>query len=60
MYLCQELCAKTLRELAEYFQLGHVGSVSYVTHQVREMKRTDKGFERKVDRLIKSIIVQVT
>ncbi len=38
MYLCQELSAAILRGIAEYFNLGHVGSVSFITHQARRMK----------------------
>jgi len=60
MYLCQELSATQLRGIADYFNLGHAGSVSYMTHQVRKMMHENKGFKRKVDRLIKSIIKQVT
>ena len=32
MYLCQELSGVTLREIAEYFGLKHIGSVSFITH----------------------------
>ncbi len=56
MYLCQELSATKLRDIADYFNLGHAGSVSFITHQMRKMKNENKGFSRKVDRLIKNIM----
>ena len=49
-----------LREVAEYFNLGHASSLSCITHLVRKMKHADKEFKRKVDSLIKSIIKKVT
>ncbi len=60
MYLCQELSAATLREIAQYFNLGHVGSVSFITHQVRKMKDEVRGLRRRIDGLIKSIVKQAT
>ncbi len=60
MYLCQELAAVGLREIAEYFNLSHASSVSYITHQVRKMKCKDKEFKRTIDSLIKSILKKVT
>ena len=60
MYLCQGLSAVKLREIAAYFNLSHIGSVNYITHQVRKMKQEDKAFKRTVDCLIKSIMKQVT
>ena len=38
----------------------HVGSVSSIIHQVRKLRCADKGFQRKVDHLIKSIVKQAT
>jgi len=60
MYLCQELGAAKLREIAEYFNLGHAGSVSFITHQVRKMRDEVRGFKRKIDALIKSLMKQAT
>jgi putative transposase len=60
MYLCQELTGAKLREIADYFDLKHGGSVSFINHQVRKMKKNDKGFKRNIDRLIKSLIKQET
>ncbi|MCU7937164.1 MAG: transposase [Candidatus Thiodiazotropha sp. (ex Dulcina madagascariensis)] len=60
MYLCQELSAAKLREIADYFNLSHVGSVSYITHKVRKMRNEDKRFGGRVEGLIKSIMKQAT
>ena len=60
MYLCQELSAAKLREIAGYFNLAHAGSVSYVTHQVRKIRNEDRAFERKVEGLVNSIMKQAT
>lgn len=35
IYLCQQLAMAKLTDIATAFQLGHVGSVSFITHQVR-------------------------
>jgi putative transposase len=60
MYLCQELSGKYLKEIAEYFNLNHIGSVSYNTSTIRQKRKTDKSFGKKVDRIIKLIHEQVT
>ena len=60
MYLCQELSAAKLREIADYFNLNHAGSVSFITHQTRQKKRDDKKFHHIVEGLIKSLINQAT
>jgi hypothetical protein len=40
MYLCQALLAAAkLKEIADYFNLSHAGSVSFITHQMRQKKR---------------------
>lgn len=53
MYLCQEIAGGTLTEIAEYFGLGHRASVSFITHQVRKIKREDAKFNQKVGLLIR-------
>ena len=60
MYLCQELAAAKLREIADYFNLNHAGSVSFITHQIRHKKRQNKRFHHTVEGLIKSLINQAT
>ncbi|NOZ10872.1 MAG: hypothetical protein GXP09_07540 [Gammaproteobacteria bacterium] len=58
MYLCQEMADVKLKDIAEYFNLNHIGSVSFITHQLR--KRQDRGFTRTVDAVVESIMKQVT
>ena len=59
MYLCQELAAVKLKDIAQYFNLGHIGSVSYITHQIRKKKREDKILFNQISEVIKSIMKQV-
>jgi hypothetical protein len=49
-----------LWEIADYFDLKQGGSVSFINHQVRKMKKNDKGYKRNIDRLIKSLLKQET
>ena len=44
MYLCQELAGVTLKDIEVHFGLNSVGSVSFVTHQIRKKKQSDKSF----------------
>ncbi len=60
MYLCQELADVKLKDLAMYFNLGHVGSVSFITHQVRNMMREDRTMSRRVDKILRGIVKQAT
>ena len=60
MYLCQQLTASYLSEIAQLFNLKNTSTVSYNTHMVRKMKRDDKKFAKKIDGLIKSIASQMT
>ncbi|MFT7412928.1 MAG: putative transposase [Paraglaciecola sp.] len=54
--LCQALAAAKLKEIADYFNLSHAGSVRFITHQMRQKKRENKRFRRTVEGLIKSRI----
>ena len=56
MYLCQELADARLRDIAQLFNLGHAGSVSFVTHQVRKRRREDPVFAALIEGVIKSIV----
>jgi chromosomal replication initiation ATPase DnaA len=56
MYLSQELSAARLVEIADYFNLNHYGTVGFTTHQIRQRKRADSQFERKLSELIKGLI----
>ena len=68
MYLCQHLAwawararaMAKLKDIATTFQLGHVGSVSFITHQVRKRAKDDVRVRQQVERLIKSIVKQAT
>lgn len=60
MYLCQELAAAKLREIADYFNLSHAGSVSFITHQIRQKSSQNKKFRLRIEGLIRSFINQAT
>ena len=60
MYLCQELSHKYLKEIAENFNLNHIGSVSYNTTTIRQKRKSDKKFGLKIDKIVKLIHEQVT
>ena len=60
MYLCQELSGKYLREIALYFNLKQIGSVSYNTSMIRKKRINDKKFGKRIDRLIRLINEHVT
>ncbi len=59
MYLCQELSGLKLKEIANYFNLSHAGSVSYITHQIRKKNSENPERQKENNRLIKYIIKQV-
>ncbi|NQZ10250.1 MAG: hypothetical protein HRT35_24120 [Algicola sp.] len=60
MYLYQELTGAKLNDIVTQFNLGNIGSVSFITHQIH--KRVDKGvsFGREIERVTKSIIKKAT
>ena len=64
MYLCQHLAwawaMAKLKDIATTFQLGHVGAVSFITHQVRKRAKDDVRVRQQIERLIKSIVKQAT
>jgi REP element-mobilizing transposase RayT len=60
MYLCQELAAAKLCEIAEYFNLNHTGSVSFITHQIRHKKTENEPTNITIEGLIKSLVNQVS
>ncbi len=60
MYLCQELSGKYLREIAQYFNLKQIGSVSYHTSMIRKKRRNFKSFGRNIDKLLDLINENVT
>ncbi|MBL4606549.1 MAG: hypothetical protein JKY01_01805, partial [Pseudomonadales bacterium] len=60
MYLCQELSAAKLVDIASYFGLGHIGSVSFITHQVRKRKAEDVKYMKILELIIISIVKKAT
>ena len=58
MYCCQVLGDHRLSTITEYFNLSHVGSVSYITHQVRKRAAEDRQFANALDRLFAYIMKQ--
>jgi len=60
MYLCQELSDATLLKIADHFNLSHAGSVSYITHSIRQQMLIDRKFRREIEELIGFIAVKVT
>ena len=58
MYLCQEMADVKLKDIAEHFNLSHIGSVSFITHQVRKKKIEDKDFTREIDAIVEDIIIK--
>jgi len=56
IYLCQELTGEYLRVIAIYFNLSHIGSVSYNSSKIRRKRKDDKKFAKRLD----EIIVKVT
>jgi REP element-mobilizing transposase RayT len=60
MYLCQEMANVKLKDIEKYFNLGHIGSVSFVTHQIRKRKNEDIQLARTIDAVIASIIKKAT
>jgi len=60
MYLCQELASARLVDIAREFNLGHIGSVSFITHQIRQQKKEDRDFAIELDDLIVFIMKKLT
>jgi len=60
MYLCQELTDETLIGIANYFNLTHAGSVSYITHKIRKRLIEDKEFRKVIEGFIYSITIKAT
>jgi len=60
MYFSQEIAGARLSEIADYFNLTHTGSVSFITHQIRKKKGEDAGMSRKIEKLTRDIMKKVT
>jgi REP element-mobilizing transposase RayT len=59
MFLCQELTGEYLKVICQYFNLNHIGSVSYNSSKIRQKNREDKKFSKKLDRIINKVAKQV-
>ena len=60
MYICQEMAGARLKEIAAYFMLSHVGSLSFITHQIRQRKRTERRFSRLIEAVVRCVVKQAT
>ena len=60
MYLCQEILDQRLNDIANYFNLSHGGSVSFITHQIRTLRNESSVFSSKLENIIESIMKQST
>ncbi|NQY34859.1 MAG: hypothetical protein HRT37_07835 [Alteromonadaceae bacterium] len=60
MHLCQELAGAKLSTIAKHFNLTAIGSVSSASHQIRQERQNDEGFELKIVSIIKNINKKAT
>ncbi|TQV86341.1 transposase [Aliikangiella coralliicola] len=60
IYLCQYLGDHTLKEIGEYFGLGHIGSVSHITSTMRREIGFDINLSKEIEQLCQFIINNVT
>jgi len=56
MYLCQELTGEKHKVIASYFNLQHIGSVSYITCQIRALKAENNEIKRKIEKFIRVLL----
>ncbi|GJL65090.1 MAG: hypothetical protein NPIRA05_00610 [Nitrospirales bacterium] len=60
MYLCQQLGGHRLRDIMQAFGLSNVGSVSFITTQIRKRSRESQAFEKTLQQLKRYIIKHAT
>jgi putative transposase len=60
MHLCQQLTGAKLTEIASQFNLSNIGSVSFITHQIRKRAAENDLFNREINGLVISIIKKAT
>lgn len=53
MYLSQQVTGATLQEIAEYYNLGHRGSVSHNNHVIRARLKDESALRVRLDEIIK-------
>ena len=60
MYLCQQLGGHRLTDIMSKFGLSNVGSVSFITTQIRKRINEQPDFAKTIQRLTHNVIKQVT
>ncbi len=60
MYCCQQLGGHRLADIMKVFGLSNVGSVSFITTQIRKRSREHPAFAKTVERLKRYIIKHAT
>lgn len=60
MYLCQQLGSYSLIDIMVNFGLRNIGSVSFITSQIRNDIRKDHGFDKQIQQIKAYIIKQAT
>ena len=60
MYLCQQLGGYSLTDIMRAFGLSNVGSVSFITTQIRKRREDNTDFAKSLQRLKHYIIKHAT
>lgn len=60
MYLCQQLGGYSLIDIMRTFGLSDVGSVSFITTQIRMRSKENTGFSKALQRIKQDIIKHAT
>lgn len=60
MYLCQQLGSYSLNDIMIQFGLTNIGSVSFITSQIRNKINKDRQFDRQIQNIKMYIIKNVT
>lgn len=60
MYLCQQLGGHRLEDIIQTFGLSNVGSVSFITTQIRQRRHERPEFANAIQRLKHDIIKHAT
>jgi len=60
MYICQQLGGYQLNDIMVHFELSNIGSVSFITSQLRHKIKADSKFERHIQKIKDYIIKHAT
>ncbi len=60
MYFCQQLGGYRLREIMPQFGLSNIGSVSFITTQIRKHMKINHEFSGKIQTITRAILKHVT